>query len=323
MEKYPAELDDLPEQSHEEPQWQTLENYLEEYYKQLGSQGSGLKTYFDEFDSKLEGLRGIVIIGGEPGSGKTALAMQIGFETALDEKPVVIYSFEMPKAQLVTRLFQRSGKLLYRKMQEGIKVLESDSRFVDAQKVINKAASRIIIRETSDFFTKEKGAINATFDFSEQIQHLGQLTEQYGSPPLVIIDSLHEIPVDQKYSRELKQKIDYIMLNLRNMCDQTGCTFLLISHQSRSGMKEGGLSSFMGSASIEYTVDMALTISIPTGNDAQDEDRELIVAKNRYGPKPRANFNFNGKHMDFTFVSMIGGNTLYTPKESNERKSLI
>lgn len=306
MEQIPTELDHLLEHSLNDPQWPTLEGYLEEYYQQLGSQGDGLKTYFPVFDTALEGLRGIVIVGGEPGSGKTALALQIGFDSAIDQRPVVIYSFEMPKTQLVTRFFQRAGKIGYRKMQSTFDDLLEDKRFVTAQERIKHAAGRIMIRETKDFFSKaDGGSITAVFDFSEQIRQLNSITDQYKTPPLVIIDSLHEIPVDPKNSRDLKQKIDFIMLNLRNMCDQTGATFLLISHQSRSGQKEGGLSSFLGSASIEYTVDMALTIAVPSGDGAREEDRELIVAKNRYGPKPKAILDFDGKHMDFTFIDML------------------
>ncbi len=294
--------------------WPALSDFLEDYYQQLGTQGSGLKTYLKKngedkypFDEALEGLRGIVIIGGEPGSGKTALALQIGFDAALDGQPVIIYSFEMPKVQLVNRFFQRVGEISYKKLQIKVGDLLSDDleRLNKAGENIKPAASNIVIRETKDFFKNGPvGAIDVVFDFSEQIRHINQITKQYGTAPLVIIDSLHEIPVDQKYARELKQKIDFIMLNLRNMCDQTGATFLLISHQSRSGQKDGGLTSFMGSASIEYTVDMALTINVPVDDQVDREgctQRELIVAKNRYGPKPKALLNFKGQYMSFTY----------------------
>ncbi|RZL98229.1 MAG: hypothetical protein EOO88_60885, partial [Pedobacter sp.] len=185
------------------------------------------------------------------------------------------------------------------------------ARLVTAQQQINKAANRIVIREIRDFFFDDKeGSIEAKFDFAEQIRQINRMTAHYGKPPLVIIDSLHEIPVDIKglRSTDLKQKIDHIMLNLRFMCDQTGATFLLISHQSRSGQKEGGLQSFLGSASIEYTVDMALTVSIPKANEGKlsnETDRELTVSKNRYGPRPKALLDFNGKYMDFTFTDML------------------
>lgn len=304
----PTELVELPEKSLDPIKWGTLDDYLEEYYQQMGMQGAGLKTYFDEFDRELEGLRGIVIIGGEPGSGKTALALQIGFDTALDERPVLIYSFEMPKEQLVTRLFQRAGQIAYKKMQTKVDDLLPDDRkrFVDAQAKIRLAASRIIIREIKDFFQEKDGSVGAHFDFSEHIRQIDQITEEYGKPPLVIIDSLHEIPVELK-STELKQKIDHIMLNLRFMCDQTGATFFLISHQSRNGQAEGGLRSFLGSASIEYTVDMALTVVVPQDSEKNKSEnaRELVVNKNRYGPKPKARLNFEGKYMNFTFNIMI------------------
>lgn len=312
MESAPIDLDDLPETLLSEPGWPTLGDYLEEYYSQMGGQGEGLKTYFDEFDKELEGLRGIVIVGGEPGSGKTALVLQIGFDTAIDGRPVVIYSFEMPKAQLVTRLFQRAGRISFKKMQKKLGDLMPDDleQLEKAKQTIGSVADRITIRETKDFFVKNAGAVGAVFDFEEQIRQIDLLTQQYGKPPLIIIDSLHEIPVDLKYSRELKQKIDHIMLNLRNMCDQTGATFLLISHQSRSGQRDQGLNSFLGSASIEYTVDMALTIAIPTDENSMESDRELIVAKNRYGPKPKALFAFDGKYMNFTFETILSKSSL-------------
>ena len=313
----PTELGELKRESLDEP-WPTLSGYLEEYYAQMGTQGDGLKTYFEPFDKALEGLRGIVIIGGEPGSGKTALAMQIAFDTASDPDgpPVLIYSFEMPKVQLVTRLFQRAGQIRYRAMQQNQdKLLDFDlKRFRKAQETIQQAAGRIIIRETKDFFSEKQtgGGIGADFDFGEQIRQVQLLTETYGKPPLIVIDSLHEVPVEVK-SSELKQKIDYIMLNLRNMCDQTGATFIVISHQSRSGQKDGGLNSFLGSAGIEYTVDMACTIAIPITKDdnnkevrdPENPERELIFYKNRYGTKPKALLRFDGQYMDFKFIRML------------------
>ncbi|RZM23496.1 MAG: hypothetical protein EOO88_25970 [Pedobacter sp.] len=53
---------------------------------------------------------------------------------------------------------------------------------------------------------------------------------------------------------------------------------------------------------------ISLTVNQPKdkeGKPLNESDRELIVNKNRYGPRPKALLNFEGPYMDFTFLDML------------------
>src|SRR5579859_7433950 len=67
----------------------------------------GLATGVVELDGKMGGLRAheYTILAGESGDGKTALAVQMTLEAALQGIPVGWFSLEMTKEQLVRRMF--------------------------------------------------------------------------------------------------------------------------------------------------------------------------------------------------------------------------
>jgi len=68
--------------------------------------GAGLMSGFTELDELTNGLHNaeIWIFGADPGVGKTSIALQIAKFTAEKDNPVLVYSLEMPKKALITRL---------------------------------------------------------------------------------------------------------------------------------------------------------------------------------------------------------------------------
>lgn len=80
---------------------------IEEVYKE-NCEITGLKTGFEDLDHILLGLQpgSYNLIGARPAMGKTALALSIAMNVALEEKKRVIYfSLEMSKEQAEQRLF--------------------------------------------------------------------------------------------------------------------------------------------------------------------------------------------------------------------------
>src|SRR5690606_32895688 len=78
--------------------------------EQLSAKGgttSGHTTGFLDLDAKLAGLHptDLLILAARPAMGKTALALNIAQNVALMEgRPVGIFSLEMSRGQLVTRM---------------------------------------------------------------------------------------------------------------------------------------------------------------------------------------------------------------------------
>ena len=68
---------------------------------------NGLRTGFTDLDNMLTGLHGgeLLLVAARPSMGKTAFVLNIAHHVAVKEKiPVAIFSLEMSKEQLVTRL---------------------------------------------------------------------------------------------------------------------------------------------------------------------------------------------------------------------------
>ena len=67
----------------------------------------GVKTGFGELDSMLSGMQAsnLIILAARPGTGKTAMAMNIAQSIAVNDKiPIGIFSLEMSQEELVDRL---------------------------------------------------------------------------------------------------------------------------------------------------------------------------------------------------------------------------
>lgn len=74
------------------------------------------KTGWDSLDNAMQGLEGLVIVGGRPGMGKSTLGMNIAEYAAFDEKKTaLIFSLELPTSAVGERILtsqlglQRSG----------------------------------------------------------------------------------------------------------------------------------------------------------------------------------------------------------------------
>lgn len=74
---------------------------------------TGLTTGLIDLDKKTDGLHGgeMIVVGGFPSTGKTALAVNIAVTNALAGVPVAIYSAEMRPVQLVVRSICSESKV--------------------------------------------------------------------------------------------------------------------------------------------------------------------------------------------------------------------
>jgi replicative DNA helicase len=73
----------------------------------------GLPTGYRDLDIRLGGLENgkMYVVAGIPGSGKTVLAVNIGWNLAKEGVPGVVFSMEMGRADLVTRILVGEAKV--------------------------------------------------------------------------------------------------------------------------------------------------------------------------------------------------------------------
>ena len=83
---------------------------------------TGVPTGFTEMDRLTSGFQSadLIIIAGRPSMGKTALALNIARNAAVDaDTPVGVFSLEMNKAQLGMRLLCSEARVNSQKMRSG------------------------------------------------------------------------------------------------------------------------------------------------------------------------------------------------------------
>jgi replicative DNA helicase len=111
---------------------------IEKRYEQGGGGIIGQSTGIRDLDALTLGLHSgdLIIIAGRPGMGKTALVGNITVHVALNGKPVVFYSLEMPAEILMTRIISGISGIDSRHLRRGFIQSSHWPRLVNAASTI-------------------------------------------------------------------------------------------------------------------------------------------------------------------------------------------
>ncbi|MEN0068569.1 MAG: DnaB-like helicase C-terminal domain-containing protein, partial [Myxococcota bacterium] len=112
-----------------------------EELSEKGGTTTGATTGFVDLDKKLAGLHStdLLILAARPGMGKTALALNIAQNVALLEGlPVALFSLEMSRGQLVTRMLCCYGLVEAGRVRTGTLDTDDWDRFIEASEALRK-----------------------------------------------------------------------------------------------------------------------------------------------------------------------------------------
>jgi replicative DNA helicase len=92
-----------------------------EELQRSGSTVTGISTGFRDLDKMLAGLHptNLIIIAARPGMGKSALALNMSQNVALNGNSVAIFSLEMSREEIVTRMLCAKGRIDSQKLRTG------------------------------------------------------------------------------------------------------------------------------------------------------------------------------------------------------------
>ena len=112
---------------------------------------NGLATGFNDLDTKLTGLHKgeLILVAARPSMGKTAFVLNIAHHVAVKEKvPVAIFSLEMSKESLVSRVLSVDSRVEAQAIRTGdvkdsdwIKIIESTDNISRAPLIIDDNSS--------------------------------------------------------------------------------------------------------------------------------------------------------------------------------------
>jgi replicative DNA helicase len=246
---------------------------------------SGVPSGFTKLDRLTSGWQpsDLVIIAARPSMGKTAFALSMARNIAIDhERPVAIFSLEMSSLQLVNRLIVAETELPVSKVRNG--------RLTDDEwKHLETSIKQLI---EAPIYIDDTPAISL-FEFRAKCRRLKM---QY-DVQVIIVDYLQlmSAPGDARGNRE--QEVSTISRTLKTVAKELDVPILALSQlnrsvELRSGNKRPQLSDLRESGAIEQDADMVLFIHRPEKYNIFEDDEgnstrglaEIILAKHRNGP---------------------------------------
>ncbi len=280
-----------------------IKGLLHEAFENIESRGgglTGLDTGFEELNSKLCGFHGgeMVIIAARPSMGKTSFAMNIAEHIGANENiPVVVFSLEMGKAQLVERLLcSRSG--------------------IDAQAVrtgnLNSDQLQLLTEASGELFDKPI-YIDDTPGITplEMRAKCRRLKSQVGIQ-CVMVDYLQLMSMGGK-TESRQQEVSMMSRYLKGMARELDVPVLVLSQLNRSSEGRENhrprMSDLRDSGSIEQDADVVLMLHRESyyhrGDPDYDHDApeaslaEVIIEKQRNGPTGIVELIFDSKTTRF------------------------
>ena len=243
----------------------------------------GISTGFIRFDEMTGGLRGgeLIILAARPAMGKTALALNIALHVATREKPkgVAVFSLEMSKQSLLTRLICSRGRVDQQKFRSGYLSREERAKLGEAAADLYEAP--IYIDDSSSTTLMD---INAKLRKLRNQCDLG----------MVVVDYLQLMPAPSLGRNSNRvQEVGALSRGLKLMSKDFNLPFLVLSQLSRAPEQRVGdfrpqLSDLRESGSIEQDADMVAFIFRPEIYKKDDESlrgvAELLLSKQRNGP---------------------------------------
>ena len=243
-----------------------------------GKSVPGLSTGLSAVDAKINGMNksDLLLLAARPGMGKTSMALNVALSAARESgKTVAIFSLEMSKEQLVTRLIASEG------LVENQRLITGNLRESDWQRIA-EAASALSCME----IRIDDNPLLTVADMNAKCRRLENLG-------LVVIDYLQLMTSagGKGYSGENRQQaVSDISRMLKIMAKELQVPVLCLSQLSRANEKREDkrpmLSDLRESGAIEQDADIVMFLYRDDYYNADTEKRnvaECIVAKNRHG----------------------------------------
>ena len=270
---------------------------------------SGIPTGFTNLDRVTSGWQNsdLVICAARPGMGKTALALTMARNIAVDHKtPIGFFSLEMSSEQLVNRLIASEAELGASKLRKGDL---ADHEMVQLHEKIKQLSEAPIFIDDTPALT--------IFELRAKAR---RLVKNHGVK-IIMIDYLQLMNAGGK-SGNREQEISTISRSLKGIAKELKIPVIALSQVNRGvesrtgiGSKRPMLSDLRESGAIEQDADIVTFIYRPeyykiyewdNGDDSRGQG-ELIIAKHRNGSLKNVRLKFIAEFAKFSDLDYFDG----------------
>lgn len=271
---------------------------------------SGTASGFKELDELTSGFKGgqLIILAARPGVGKTTFALNIAQNVAYkNHLPVLVFSLEMQRLELVLRLICADQFLESGKIQKG---------FINEKEIkrLMEGANKLY---RSDFYIDDSTDLS-TWEFKQRSRRLtSQLKSEGKKIGLIVVDYLQLMSEKNLRYESRQAEVANFSRSLKLIAKSLDVPVLALSQMNRSVEQRGKdphpqLSDLRESGAIEQDADIVMFLHEPKSDPDNPDDMnqglmELIVAKHRAGATKDITLSFKkemNKFIDYQQAPM-------------------
>lgn len=272
-----------------------------EFLAKNGGDVTGVPTGFYDLDKRTTGFHGneLIIIAGRPGMGKSALAINMATNMAVNyKKSVALFNLEMGSTQIVNRMLSSVGQINSQKLRTG-KLDHTD------WKKYNETLS--LLADTKFYIDDTPG-----ITVSEIRSKCRKLKNSDKGLDCIIIDYLQLISSSNKYSGQRTNEVSEISRDLKKLAMELEVPVIALAQLSRGVEqredKRPLMSDLKESGSIEQDADIVMFLYCDDYYKFKSKDRpqlsptELIISKHRSGGTGTIDLIFERTYTNFKNV---------------------
>ena len=257
---------------------------------------TGVTTGFVDLDKKTAGLQpsDLIIVAARPSMGKTTFAMNLCENAAMArDKPVLLFSLEMPAEQIMMRMIASLARVDQTKIRTGQNLDETEW---------SKIASVFgMFKQKNNLYIDDSSGLTPT----ELRSRARRVYRENGGLSMIMVDYLQLMRVPG-FSDNRTLEIAEISRSLKALAKELEVPVIALSQLNRTleqrADKRPVNSDLRESGSIEQDADLIMFIYRDEVYNDNSEDKgvaEIIIGKQRNGPIGRVRLAFNGQFSRF------------------------
>ncbi|MBQ9827701.1 MAG: replicative DNA helicase [Lachnospiraceae bacterium] len=255
---------------------------------------TGIATGFKDLDYKTAGFQNsdLILLAARPSMGKTAFALNILDNVSIKNKiPAVIFSLEMSKEQLVSRLLSMESRIDSQSLKTGNLRTADWEMLVEGAEIVSNGA--LIIDDTPAISIAELRSKCRKYKLENDIK-------------LVFIDYLQLMETNSR-AESMQLKIQELSRSLKALARELNVPVVALSQLSREPEKRPDhrpvLSDLRDSGSIEQDADIVLFLYRDEVYNKDQSDKkgimEVLISKHRNGPTGTVELVWLDKYMKY------------------------
>lgn len=259
-----------------------------------GSDITGVPSGIVDLDTRTSGWQPgeLIILAARPSMGKTALALNF-VESAMfsQNRPVLVFSMEMPSAAMVMRMMSSVGRIDQGRMRNG-KLTEED--WPKLSSAVAKMKDKLLFVDDTPGLSPQ--------DLRARVRRIAR---EHGNPGMIMVDYLQLMQIAGS-SEGRTQEISEISRSLKAIAKEFDCPVIALSQLNRGveqrPNKRPMNSDLRESGAIEQDADVILFIYRDEYYNEDSSEKgiaELIIGKQRNGEIGTCRAAFIGKYTRF------------------------